>query len=275
VVRPSGFAFISLLFSSGCTVAPPPDDQGLTLSSSPEPDLVPEESAFSLLFQEDFDTLDPTRWETGSHTFSENAAQFSSEMVTTADGILRIGLGENPDPEAERNYLSGEVRTVETFLYGRFETRAKFASGSGVVSSLFTFYDHWSDPALEENWNELDVEFLGGHPGTIHFNVIHFSDAGYKTMHQAGAETSFNPADDFHVYTIDWLPDVVHFYVDRELLHSQTNQIEEQVNLPQKLMMNVWPVQSTPGLNEWAGEFDESALGTAAHYDWIRVYRLF
>lgn len=274
MARISTLAALLVAFTSGCTVAPPEDEQTLSLSSSPEPELLPDEGAFSLLFQEDFDALDPARWETGSHTFGENAAQFSPDMVTVSDGMLRIGLEENPDPAAERSYVSGEVRTLETFLHGRFETRVKFAAGSGVVSSLFTFYDHFSDPALDENWNELDIEFLGGHPETIHFNVIHFSDAGYKTMHQAGAETPFDPADDFHVYTIDWLPNVVHFYVDGDLLHSQTNQIEEHLNLPQKLMMNVWPVQNTPGLNEWAGEFDESALGTAAYYDWVRVYEL-
>jgi beta-glucanase (GH16 family) len=219
-----------LLLLSACTTAPPDDEAPLELSASPEPDLLPDEGAFALVFQDDFDTLDPARWETGSHTFGENAAQFSPDMVTTEGGLLRIGLEANPDPEADRDYLSGELRTLDAFLYGRFETRVKFAAGSGVVSSLFTFYDHWGDPELEENWNELDIEYLGGHPETIHFNVIHFSDAGYKTMHQAGAETAFDPADDFHVYAIDWLPDVVHFYVDGALIHSQTAQIEEHLH---------------------------------------------
>lgn len=259
----------------GCTVAPPLDEEEprVEARAAPEPDLVPPDSVFTLLFRDDFDFLDPTRWETGSHTFGENAAQFSPEMVTTENGILEIGLGANPDTEGDRAYVSGEVRTVDAFVYGRFETRARFARGSGVVSSLFTFYDHWADPELEENWNELDIEFLGGHPESVSFNVIHFSEAGYKTMHPVSAPTAFEPSASFHDYRIDWLPDVVHFSVDGELIHSQTRFIEDHLHLPSKLMMNVWPVQDTPGLNDWAGRFEEASLGTAAQYDWVRVWQ--
>jgi len=67
------------------------------------------------------------------------------------------------------------------------------------------------------------------------------------------------------------LPYVVHFCLDGDLIHSQAGQIEEHLHLPSKLMMNVWPVRDTAGLHEWAGAFDESALGTAAVYDWMRV----
>lgn len=272
----SRLALVVGIFAGGpiaCTVPPPAEEEGKAVSASPEIELLPSPDDFSLLFQDDFDVIDAARWEQGSHTFGENSVQFSPEMVTTESGILRIGLAPNTTPEeGERSYLGGEMRTLDTFLYGRFETRAKFAPGSGVVSSLFTFYDHYSDPALPENWNELDIEFLGGHPKYVNFNVIHWSDGGHKTMHPAGAAVDFDPSSDFHVYTIDWLPDVVHFYVDGTLLHSQTREIKDHVNLPQKLMMNVWAVQNTPGLNEWAGEFDESALGNAAYYDWVRVY---
>src|SRR5690606_20892631 len=166
---------------------------------------------------------------------------------------------------------SGEVRTKELFTYGKFETRAKFASGSGVVSSLFTFYDHWADPELEPDWNELDFEYLGGHPNSIHLNIIHFTDAGYKTEHPVAHQTGWDPTEGFHEYAFEWLPHVVHFYVDGELIHSQTAQVEKHLHRPSKLMMNLWPVQDTAGLNKWAGKFDESALGTTAVYDWVRV----
>ena len=34
-------------------------------------------------------------------------------------------------------YRGGELRTDQTFQYGRFETRMKAAPGSGVVNSFF------------------------------------------------------------------------------------------------------------------------------------------
>ncbi len=130
--------------------------------------------------------------------------------------MLRIGLDHNrAAAPGDRPFLSGEARTRETFTYGRFVTRAKFAAGSGVVSSLFTFYDHWSDPALEENWNELDIEFLGGHPDEIHFNVLHWASGGNRKTYPVPHSLGYDVAADFHIYAFEWLPDVVHFYVDR------------------------------------------------------------
>jgi beta-glucanase (GH16 family) len=233
----------------------------------------PERDGFTLLFEDHFDTLDTTRWQTASHTFTENAAQFDPSMVTIEDGFLRLGLEAAPSPSAEgREYRGGELRTIDFFGYGRFEARIRFAPGSGVVSSLFTYYDHWADPALPENWNEIDIEFLGKDPTHVQFNVIHWNAANQRTTHEQHAATAFDPSAEFHDYAIEWLPNVVNFYIDEELVHSQTDQIAEFLTLDSRLMMNVWPVQNTPNLTAWAGTFGPESAPTAAYYDWVRVY---
>lgn len=234
---------------------------------------VPEAGTFTLLWEDNFDTIDTSRWGTASHTFNENAAQFHPSLVTVEDGILRLGLEKNPAPGADdRAYLGGEIRTKESFIYGRFETRAKFATGSGVVSSMFTFYDHYADANLDENWNEIDLEFLGKNTDSVQWNVIHWDANSNYTSHEEHTTVSFNPSEEFHEYAIEWLPDRVNFYVDDALVHTQTDQVAEFVKLESKLMMNIWPVQDVAGLNSWAGKFDEAALPAAAYYDWIRVY---
>ena len=43
--------------------------------------------------------------------------------------IISIGYSEP--------YRGGELRTDQSFQYGRFETRMKAAPGSGVVNSFF------------------------------------------------------------------------------------------------------------------------------------------
>lgn len=256
---------------TSCNEPPAEEEVSTSTPAVPQEDLIPEPGTFSLVWHDDFDTFDEERWELGTHTFHENDAQFSPQQVTVSDGVLTISLDRDVEGTSDRPYLSGEVRTKELFRYGKFETRAKFASGSGVVSSLFTFYDHWADPALEPDWNELDFEFLGGHPDSIHLNVIHFNEAEFKTQHPVVHRTDWDPSADFHEYAIEWLPHVVHFYVDGELVHSQTEEIEEFLHRPSKLMMNLWPVRDIAGLNNWAGAFDESALGTKSQYDWVRV----
>ena len=37
--------------------------------------------------------------------------------------------------------LGGELRTIESYLYGRFEVNMKSAEGNGYVSSFFTYHD--------------------------------------------------------------------------------------------------------------------------------------
>lgn len=253
--------------NSGPVAPPPPPEENDT---SP----APEREGFTLLFEDHFDTLDTTRWQTASHTFTENAAQFDASMVKVENGFLRLGLDVAPTPSAEgRNYLGGELRTLEFFGYGRFEARIRFAPGSGVVSSLFTFYDHYADPNLPENWNEIDIEFLGKDNTQVQFNVIHWNASNQRTTHEQHVTTGFDPSADFHDYAIEWLPDAVNFYIDDQLVHSQTDQIAEFLKLDSRLMMNVWPVQNTANLTAWAGTFSPDVLPTAAYYDWVRVYK--
>lgn len=233
----------------------------------------PTREGFTLLWEEHFDTLDLARWQTGTHTFVENAAQFTTENVTLESGYLKLSLTALDPPSAEgRSIAGGELRTLESFSYGRFETRARFARGSGVVSSLFTYYDHWADPELPENWNEIDVEFLGKDNAGVQFNVIHWNAQSQRTTHEQHHTTAFDPSAEFHDYAIEWVPDAVRFYVDDVLVHTQTEAIAEFLTLDQRLMMNIWAVMDTPNLNSWAGKFETTSLPTAAYYDWVRVY---
>ena len=59
---------------------------------------------------------------------------------------------------ASANYSSGEVKTNETFTYGRFSTRMQGSGKHGTVGSFFTY---WNGPNwTQEGWNEIDVELV-------------------------------------------------------------------------------------------------------------------
>ena len=56
------------------------------------------------------------------------------------------------------NYLSGEIKTNETFQYGRFITSMKSENREGTVASFFTY---WGGPNWSVGqWNEIDVEIV-------------------------------------------------------------------------------------------------------------------
>lgn len=234
---------------------------------------VPHREGLALVWHDDFEHLDAARWSTSPHTFEKNAAQFDAAMVRTEHGRLVIGLDQAPAPTADgRSYLGGELRTAETFTYGRFEARARFARGSGVVSSLFTFYDHLSDPDLEENWNEIDIEFVGKSPEKVQFNIMYWDDSKAQQSHEHFIELGYDATAEFHDYAIEWLPEAINFYVDDVLVHSQAEHVPARMKRPSRLMLSVWPVSGEQGIVNWAGAFDDKVLPAAALYEWVRVY---
>ena len=71
-----------------------------------------------------------------------------------------------------RPYKGGELRTEDSFRYGRFEVRMKSAFGNGVVSSFFTYNDFWEEGLDNSYWNEIDFEWLGNYDDKVQTNLI-------------------------------------------------------------------------------------------------------
>ena len=227
---------------------------------------------FSLLFRDDFEQLNLARWKLMTHSWDSNLALFSDETATIEDGQLVISLLRAPEGTVDSSnnpkpFLGAEVRSSDTLTYGRVRARMKFAQGSAVVSSLVTIYTPW--PA--DDWNELDIEFLGKNSDRIQFNhMVNIPPADPASGHLQFPEMvtlAFDPAADFHTYTIEWQPGEARFLVDGELWHTASEEMARMV-LPQNILLTIWASDSAA----WAGAVDETTAPTAAVYDWIRVY---
>lgn len=225
----------------------------------------PSDADFQLVWKDDFGSWDMAKWGKASHSFAENEATFHYDNVVFEDGFMKLLLSKNDNPGAVKPYYGGELRTKEAFVYGRFETRARFAKGSGIISSLFTYYDHWADSSLEENWNELDIEFLGKDSDSIQYNEIVWNDQNQRVANEYHDHLAFDPSEAFHVYAFEWTPAGTKFYIDGELRH-ESDKYAAQMRLEQKIMMNIWPTN----LSGWAGDIDETALPASAWYDWVK-----
>jgi beta-glucanase (GH16 family) len=154
-------------------------------------------------------------------------------------------------------YKGAEYRTKGTFLYGRFEVRMKSAQREGMLSSFFTYHEI----TTVADWNEIDIEIMGRYSDDIQFNPITRGQVNHVSHYQ----TSFNPSLDFHVYAFEWTPKYVAWFVDGKEVHRQTGPHIEGLNLPQKIMMNIWP----PVYVNWAGQWNENVLPAFAYYDWV------
>lgn len=160
-----------------------------------------------------------------------------------------------------KDYKGAEIRTKESFLYGRFEVKMKSCEASGMLISFFTFYD---DPSFVNNWNEIDIEILGRYSNEVQFNAI----VGKHEMHEKRQVLNFNPHKDFHTYSFEWTPEYIAWSVDGIEAYKLTGAHVAKMDKAQKIMMNIWPSQFW----EWTGPWDESKLPLTALYDHVKYY---
>ncbi len=220
---------------------------------------------FELAWEDEFDSIDMTRWQLMTHSWDGNLAQFVAENASVADGILSLGL-TNLEGDT-KPYAGVEMRSRETLVFGKVEASVRFASGSAVVSSLVLIYTPWPP----DDWNELDIEFLGRNDDQIQFNhMVNIPPAEPATGHIQFPQLTtldFDPSADFHTYTIEWEPGEARFSIDGVLYHTATEEMARLV-LPQNILMTIWASDAAG----WAGAVDDTTVPTAVEYDWIRVY---
>ena len=163
------------------------------------------------------------------------------------------------------------MRSSKTLTYGKVSARMRFATGSGVVSGLVLFYT----PYPNCNWNEIDIEHLGGSSMTSQLNA-----QVYLGTPMPSCTTSVSPSQeplivnlgvdaeaDFHQYDIEWTPAGVKYFVDGTLLRTWTTHIDK-LNLPETILLTIWASSAA----SWAGPITPTSAPTSADVDWIKVY---
>ncbi|MCP5061802.1 MAG: family 16 glycosylhydrolase [Ignavibacteriae bacterium] len=156
-----------------------------------------------------------------------------------------------------KEYKGAEYRTHDTFLYGRFEVSMKPANRVGVISSFFTYHEISSTA----DWNEIDIENIGRYDDIMQFNTI----TGGQVNHERNEALSFNQYEEFHIYTFEWTPDYIAWFIDGTEVYRQTGEFVQTVNRAQKLMMNIW----NPEYENWVGEWNDYSLPAFSYYDWV------
>ena len=147
---------------------------------------------------------------------------YREENVTVADGMLTITA--QVESYGGRSYTSGKIHTAgkQSFLYGRIEMRAQLPYGDGMWPAFWMMpaesaYGVWAASGeidIMESANEMTT--VGG--------TIHFGGTWPDNTYSSGSITSAESyADDFHVYAVEWEPDVIRWYVDDTLFSTKTS----------------------------------------------------
>lgn len=149
----------------------------------------------------------------------ENVRQEKGNLVVEAIN----GSFTGPDG-VRRDYTSARVTTQGKFSqqYGRFEARIRIPLGKGIWPAFWLLGDNFPKvgwPAC----GEIDVmENVGDAPSAIQGSI---HGPGYSGEHALTA--TFNLphgrfSDGFHVFAVEWAPQVVRFLVDDKVYATRT-----------------------------------------------------
>jgi beta-glucanase (GH16 family) len=185
------------------------------------------------------------------------------ETYTGSDGLTR-------------EYTSARLKTPGLFAqtYGRFEARIKIPEGQGMWPAFWML----GEDIASAGWpkcGEIDImENIGKEPCTVH-GSLH----GPSTVRPTSDLTSIfslpagqNFAGDFHLYAIEWEPDIVRFYVDSNLYATFNSSRwpaggKWVFDHPFFIILNLAVGGNWPGSPDESTKFPQSML-----VDYVRVY---
>lgn len=234
---------------------------------------------FVLTYNDEFegDSLNKDFWypnlphDWGTISLNDEAQGYTEDNVVIEDGLMKLVL-EKQEVEGLKNgknktfgYASGCVNTYNKIYqkYGVWEIRAKLPSVLGAWPAF------WLMP---ENGNvyspvgaEIDVfENLSFWGDEIQFGV-HYDGYGEDHQHYAAPKITVNDLlTEFHVYTLEWHPDYLRFFVDGQLVADYTGRAVPTSE--QYVILNA-------AMGGWGGDIDDAGLIDTMEIDYMRIYQ--
>jgi beta-glucanase (GH16 family) len=232
-----------------------------------------------LIWSEDFDTLDPSRWTAIDSDYAEYSANLNPANVAIDNGELVITARK--EDRGTRHFTSGYIHTNGKFswLYGRVEIRARMPKGKGIWPAL------WMMPDYPQKWigengpygpwpvsGEIDIfEMRGTEPDKATLNIH------YGNPHQSEPSIYVLPAGDFtdwHIFALEWETNEIRWYID-DLLVKTANQwfTSGGVSYPAPFDKPFCLILNVEIGGPWQGEPDDTTIfSQEMRVDWIRVY---
>ncbi|MCL4106401.1 UNVERIFIED_CONTAM: hypothetical protein GTU68_030359 [Idotea baltica] len=177
---------------------------------------------YDRVWEDDFsgNAINASTWshETGNNGWGNNELQNytdrRSENARVENGKLVIEAHQ--EKYATRDYTSARLvsKGKGDWLYGRFVTRAKLASGVGVWSAIWML----SSDNIYKGWphsGEIDIlENVGFDPDSL-IGTIHTLKYNHlKGTHKNGGVRLSDAQNVYHEYILEWEENQLRFYVD-------------------------------------------------------------
>lgn len=245
---------------------------------------IPAPPGYQLVWHDEFTgrQLDEERWTAyiGGGGFGNRELQFyHPDNVEVRDGNLII--------TAQRQffmshpYTSGMVTTMDTasWQYGRFEFRARLPYRQGIWPAIWMLP---VDPDLYGTWpvsGEIDIMELVGHEPHVAHGYLHYGEPHtYTGSSYTLQDGTFN--DDYHVFALEWEPEQFRWYINDQLVQTQTEWFSTNVrrgeafdfpapfDQPFYLRINLAVGGNWPGAPDETTEFPQRF-----YIDYVRVFQ--
>lgn len=247
-----------------------------------------ERSDWKLVWQDEFNgkKLSSKKWNvlTREQSKHNELQYYVPDEVYIENGCLR--LRSRVRDYGSQHYTSGRVDTSGKFapVYGRFEIRARLPAGKGLWPAHW-LYPQNRDWAMERLmaqaitngqerlipearpwYTEIDIMEYLGHETNILYGTLHYHTFdGQKKSSSGKWKGDCDYSKDFHVYVLEWEPDVMRWFIDGNLIHSTTNGIP---HAPHYLIFN------TAVGGAWPGNPNATTMFPQYHdIDYVRVYQ--
>ncbi|MBN1481230.1 glycosyl hydrolase family protein [candidate division KSB1 bacterium] len=245
---------------------------------------------YQLVWSDEFDgpDIDLTKWEHEVNGLGggNNELQYYTDRLENSfieNGCLVIQALEETftGPDGTREYTSARLRTLNKgdFLYGRFEARIKLPSGQGMWPAFWMLPTDW----VYGGWaasGEIDVMEAINIPKSV-YSTIHYGGAWpdnvssgctYTEGHGPKA-TDFSK--DFHIYSMEWEPGIMRWYVDGNLFCTKTDWWSSAAPFPAPFNQRFYILLNLAVGGDWPGAPDASTV-FPQHYiiDYVRVYQI-
>ncbi|MGZ9898676.1 family 16 glycosylhydrolase [Shewanella gaetbuli] len=291
-----------------------------------EPSVTPpatETSGWQLVWQDEFDgdQVDDSKWSFAIDCYGggNNEAQCYTNRAnnaSVADGILAItahketfsGPAVNDsdpnysidDTSVTREYTSARLvsKNKGDWKYGRFEIRAKMPQGQGTWPAIWMLptdwvYGPWAGSGEIDIVEAVNLKTVtnGEAPESAVHGTLHYGQAWPKNVY-SGQEYHLpdgqNPADDFHVYAVEWQQDEIRWYVNDVHYATQTSSGWYSQYIDETGLLATAPGDAPFNQNfhmllnlavggAWAGNvnntgIDETVFPQSMLIDYVRVY---
>jgi beta-glucanase (GH16 family) len=201
------------------------------------------QTAWTLAWNDEFNgpagaAVDGTKWVlevgNGSNGWGNRERQYYTNTTKNAstDGAGNLVITAYKETLGKKyrcwygecQYTSARLKTQGRFeqAYGRFEARVRVPFGQGLWPAFWMLGNNIQSagwPAC----GEIDImEYIGREPFNV-YGTIH--GPGYSGAGGIGAPyalTGARFADDFHVFSVEWEPNRIRWYVDGQLYQTRT-----------------------------------------------------